>query len=86
MNTQTPQTISIVAWWKPGNGMMYETSALDPDHPMHPYNQVKTQGLRPEDYGLSHPRYEEFDKLTREELIDQIVELRKEVEGWARFG
>lgn len=67
--------MEIVAWISTGT-MMVATDALDADHPMHPYNQIKNKGERPEDYGYRHPREVEFANKSREELIDEIMSLR----------
>ena len=65
---------------------MTNTYALDHDHPMHPYNQIKEQGLRPEDFGINHPLAEEFDNMSRADLIAEVLSLRKEIEAMARAG
>ena len=75
--------INIKKWVHRGT-MLYATDALDYDDPMHPYNQAKEQGVRPEDYGLVHPLSERFAGTTRSELINRIMELEKEIEYYAR--
>lgn len=77
--------ISIVKWVKHG-GMLVNTECLEPDHPSHPYNQALAQGVVPEDFGLQHPLYGEFESRTRSQLIDEIISLRKEVMGYVRAG
>lgn len=56
--------------------MLVNTEALDVDDDDHPYNQIKSMGLRPEDYGVQHPLTDEFAAKSREELIDEIIDLR----------
>ena len=80
----TPKEVSYKVWHSEG-GMLVNTSALEHDHPMHPYNQIKAQGLKPEDYGMAHPLVEidgeEFGDKSRGELIAEILTLRKELDG-----
>ncbi len=79
-------TVEIKAWAKVGN-MLVNTEFLDHDHPLHPYNQIKDQGLCPEDFGLEHPVYGEFEDKSRSDLINEIVSLRKTLESYVRnFG
>lgn len=78
-------TIEVQKWVKRGS-MLYNTECLDYDDPMHPYNQVKSQGLVPEDFGLYNPLNAEFDKKSRYDLIDEILYLRKEVNAMAAAG
>ena len=78
--------VEVQVWWKPGGGMMINTYGLEASHEMHPYNQILRQGKRPEDYGVRHPHEEEFETKSRTELIEEIIYLRKELEGAARAG
>ena len=78
--------IEIQQWWKPGGGMMYNTECLDPDHHMHPYNQALAQGVRPEDFGIQNPYAAEFNDKSREELIEEVIDLRKQVLAYAKAG
>lgn len=73
-----PGTVTYKVWIKHG-GMMVNTEFLDWDHPMHPYNQIKAQGLDPEDYGMEHPRMREFHNRSHSSLVDEILGLRKEL-------
>ena len=75
--------ITVQLWIKEG-GMMVNTSAVDIEHPMHVYNQILAQGAIPEDYGYKHPLAEEFDAKSRGQLIQEIVKLRKEIDGYHR--
>lgn len=91
--TDTQDEIEIVVWWKPGNGMMYNTSALDPDHFMHPYNQIKAMGKHPEDYGYEDPYalmvFEEkgmkYMDMTKRQLVIEIFKLEKQIESLERL-
>jgi len=76
--------VHVKQWWSNGGGMMINTSALDPDHEMHPYNQILAQGERPEDFGVRHPFAERFDGKSRDELIARIIQLEKEVVAYAK--
>jgi hypothetical protein len=75
-----------VKYWVKRGGMLVNTTALDIDDPDHVYNQILSQGKRPEDYGYRHPLNEEFGDKTRDELIAEIVELRKEMDIRERYG
>lgn len=52
-------------------------SSLEPDDPDHPYNQALSQGVIPEEYGIEHPRNDQFKDMSRGELIEEILSLRK---------
>lgn len=71
--------ITIKEWSSNGGDIMINVYALNHTHPDHPYNQVKSQGARPEDYGIFHPLREEFKNKSRDELIEEIVNLRAEL-------
>lgn len=91
--SEATDEIEIVLWWKPGNGMMYNTSALDPDHKMHPYNQILAMGKVPEDYGYEDPyaamMLEEkgypYLSMTKRQLVIEIFKLHKEIEALERI-
>lgn len=69
--------IVIRKWVKRGN-MLYATDGLDWDDLDHPYNQAKAQGVVPEDFGLQHPLEKRFEKYSRSDLIQRIIDLEKE--------
>lgn len=75
-----PETIAIPKWVKRGS-MMANRDTLSHNDPDHTYNYVKdTLGLRPEDYGITHPLTEKYSHLSRDELIDLIVSMEQEIE------
>jgi len=78
--------ISIQTWYKPGGSMMYRCDALEPDHPMHPYNQALAQGVVPEDFGIANPFTSRYKKMSRQDLERRLYELEQELEAYARFG
>jgi len=80
-----PETIEIQKWARHG-GMLINTECLEIEHPMHPYNQIRRMGLNPKDYGVKNPLEEEFKNKTRDELIQEIIELRREIMGYVRAG
>lgn len=81
-----PETIDIPVWVKRGS-MLIRRDALGADDPDQTYNYVKnTMGLRPENYGIYHPRDQEFLGKTREELIDEVIMLRRELESYHSMG
>jgi len=43
--------IELPVWVKRGK-LLVRRDALNGDDPDHPYNYLKTQGLRPEEYGV----------------------------------
>ena len=75
--------IRIKKWVKRG-GMMYATDALDHTDSDHPYNQAVFQGVKPEDFGISHPLEEKYKDYTRSNLIDKIEELQQELLSYVR--
>lgn len=78
-----PNQIEIRSFTKRGD-MLVNTSALDPADPDHPYNQIVSLGLRPEHYGITHPHSEEFAHQTREQLVEEIINLRRSIEAMER--
>lgn len=77
--TKKLQEVEIREWINKGGGIMVNAYALSPDDPDYVYNQILAQGQRPEDFGINHPYTEQFKEKTREELMSEIVELRKEI-------
>ena len=75
--------VIVRPWIKRGH-MLVNALALDIDDPDHIYNQILAQGKEPEAYGYKHPYTEEFEGKNRDELIREIIQLRKEIEGWCR--
>ena len=71
--------IEIEVWFRPGNGMMYRTDYLPISHEKHPYNQILSRGLIPEDYGYYHPAYEQYKDYTKNQLIHEVCELKREI-------
>lgn len=76
--------IKIQQWIRQG-GMLYNTDGLEIEHDMHPYNQALAQGVIPEEYGIHHPYALEFMDKTRDQLIAEVVQLRKQVEALERY-
>ena len=77
-------SVTINLWVKRGI-MRVNAECLDFDDPDHVYNQIIAQGKRPEDYGYSHPQKEKYANKSREELIEEIISLRKEILFYMRF-
>lgn len=75
--------VSIQVWVRDGT-MLVNAYALNPDHEMHPYNQILSMGKRPEDYGMQHPYYERFKDSSREDLMRRIVDLEREITAYAK--
>lgn len=83
--SEKPDTINVPVWISNGM-MMTRRECLDWNDPEHPYNYVKREyNVDPEDYGMKHPLYSEFEGKSRSELIDEIVELRQDVLNYAQF-
>ena len=77
-------TIEIKPWVKRG-GMLFNTSCLDIEDPEHIYTQIVALGKRPEDYGYKHPFAEEFENYSRDQLITEVISLRKSLEALERY-
>lgn len=75
-----PEEINIREWVTRGC-MVIRTSSLDYNDPDHPYNQAKSQGVRPEDFGISHPLFDMFVNWSRQALIEEIIRLRETIDG-----
>lgn len=79
--TEDSESVEIRRWIKRGI-MRVNSDALHWDDPDHTYNQILSQGKRPEDFGIEHPISEEFKDKSRGELIAEIIDLRKELESF----
>lgn len=80
-------SVSIKPWIKRGK-MLLNTSALEPNDPDHVYNQILKQGKIPEEYGIDNPkivRNERFKNKTRNELIEMIFDLEKQLASAEQF-
>ena len=66
--------------------MLINSACLPIDDPDHVYNQIKAQGLKPEDFGIEHPYAERFKNQSRQELIEQIIHLEKELTAFHQYG
>lgn len=60
-------------------GTRYLRESLPSDDPDNLYNYLKTGGVRPEDHGIYHPDVEKFIYLSRNELIEHIIDLEDEI-------
>lgn len=70
------QAIEIQKWMRATCGWVL-CEALDADHPMHPYNQALAQGVDPTDFGIENPLEEQFASYSRDDLIREVIMLRK---------
>ena len=86
MPEEKKTAIEIIQWVK-GRGVgMVRADCLAPEDPMHPYNQALSQGVRPEDFGIEHPRAARFKDYSRERLIEELVAAEKQIESMERGG
>jgi hypothetical protein len=76
--------IEIKKWVTRGS-MVINTEALNHDDPMHPYNQALAQGVDPADFGIEHPLNHRFKGKSRGDLINEIIELEKELSSFYMF-
>ena len=72
------QSIQIQKWMRASCGWIL-CEALDWDHPMHPYKQALAQGVDPTAFGIANPLEEQFADYSRDDLIREIITLRKYV-------
>lgn len=78
------KTLELPVWWNTGGGMMIRRECLAADHPEHPYNYLKSHGFTPEDWGIYHgdtAAREQFRDWSKEKLISEVLELRKQLEA-----
>jgi hypothetical protein len=78
IDTNLPPDIEVPVWIKRG-GMIVNRFALNHDDKDHPYNYIVSLGYKPEDYGMTHPLYDEYEGKTRSELIFEIDNLKREI-------
>lgn len=81
-------TISYPKWVKRG---MFQVNrdCLDADDPDQTYNFLKNFNIVPEDYGIFDPRLKdrsEFMTWSKEQLITEVLELRKQIENMEKSG
>ena len=74
------KTISVYVWVTRG-GMRYNTSCLPHNDPDSEYQQIIRAGGIPSEYGIVDPVAELYKDKTRAELIQEIVDLREQLES-----
>ena len=74
------KTISVYVWVKRGR-MMYNNAALPHNDPDSEYQQIIRAGGIPSEYGIVDPVSELYKDKTRAELIQEIVDLREQLES-----
>lgn len=85
-------TIDIPVWWN-RNGMMTRRDCLPDSHPESDYQYVLKMGLIPEDFGIYTEKHfrkknlikEGYNALTKDQLLNKIVELQLEIENMMKF-
>ena len=74
------KVIQVKVWAKRG-GLLVRTNDLPFDDPDSEYQQIIAAGGIPEEYGIMHPVAEEFKGKSREELVQEIINLRAEIDS-----
>lgn len=77
------KTIQVYVWVKRG-GMRYNTSCLPHNDPDSEYQQIIRAGGNPVDYGIVDPMEEEFKDKTRAQLLQEIQDLRCQLDSLHR--
>lgn len=80
-------SVKYEVWWKNGS-MLVNRQYLSPDHPESLYQLFVRNGLSPEKYGImsfDEKMAYEFKDCSREELIAEILSLRKTVTAYERW-
>ena len=78
-------TLKFDRWVKTSSMINSNRDCLDPDDPRQTYNYLRDAGIVPEEYGIRHPYETLFKGRSREDLMDEIIQLRKEMEGMAKW-
>jgi len=78
-------TLHYSGWLKTGR-MLDNRDYLDPDSPDHTYNYLVSYGIIPEDFGIEHPYKLEFQDRSRNSLIDEVLNLRRELHAMHSSG
>ena len=84
ISVDEPRIISWDCWVRRGI-MKVHRDSLDPSDPDHTYNYLKVNGVIPEEYGIVHPQEEMFKDKSRQDLMDEILNLRQHVEDLQRW-
>ena len=88
--------IEVPTWYGRGGGIMRNRECLPYDHPEQTYNYIKRKLqeaydkdikrddklLKPADFNVKNPKVEMFDSKTRDDLVDEILDLRKNIESY----
>ena len=72
--------------WVTIGTMMYNRECLSESDPNQLYNYLSTCGIQPEDYGIEHPLVNEFKDYTRPQLIQELVNIRRELLSYQLSG
>lgn len=59
--------------------LLQNRDCLSPDDEDHTYNYLRRHEIIPEDFGIEHPRTEEYKNYSRDDLINEIEKLKKEI-------
>lgn len=86
---EQPDTIELRQWYRTAGGGLLNCEFLESDHEESWYSQIKAMGLRPEDYGVYHQdeieKRELYDTMTKGELVDEIMRLKKAIEAFEKY-
>ena len=88
--------IEVPTWMGRGSGILRNRECLPYDHPDQTYNYIKQKLqeaydkgvkrddklLKPGDFNIKNPRIEMFREKTRDDLIDEIMELRANIDSY----
>jgi hypothetical protein len=73
------------AYWDAGNGHHLLREALPIYHKENLYNYIKRHDIVPEEYGVYHPIRHEYSSLSRNELLNKVVELELQIKQMEKF-
>lgn len=88
--------IEVPTWYGRGGGIMRNRECLSYDDPEQTYNYIKRKLqeaydkgiqrdgklLKPQDFNVVNPKNEMFRGKNRDDLIDEILDLRKNIESY----
>lgn len=81
--------IKVPSYWEVGNGHFLLRSSLPWEHKESEYSYIKnTLNLIPEDFGVykNYALFQELSKKSKEELIDEVINLHEHIYKMERSG
>ncbi|MDB4311951.1 hypothetical protein N9937_00835 [bacterium] len=78
--------IKFDRWCNTGGMLSVNRDCLNPDDPDQTWNYLRANGIdNPADYGITDPRETLYGNMSRNDLIDEVIRLEKEILGMSQW-